>query len=104
VLPDPLAIATGGPHALDLQSMLVTINNVTATSASANADFNVVPTGAAPGSPTLRVTSFVASDLTMPPMISGTVGQTFTSITGYVYANGGNSKLAPRNATDVVTP
>lgn len=90
----PADIATGGSRAMELQSMLVRVERVTAISATMGTDFRV--TG------NLIVTSYIAND-TGPSPFPAMVGQTFSSITGHVYAFR-DSKLAPRHAMDVVSP
>jgi large repetitive protein len=104
VVPSDINIA--GPKARSLQSMLVKVENVETVLASDKEVFRVA-TGAMDPSQ-LIVTSYVASDLTMPPAISSALGDKFTSITGIVYAfTAGDialvdSRLAPRSTADVV--
>jgi hypothetical protein len=104
----PSDIATGGPHALDYQSMLLQVNTVTATNATTGTDFNVLPAGmcATPGG--LLVTSFLVND-TAASSFPATTCQTYSSITGVLYMNGPtagpfDAKLAPRDTADIVTP
>lgn len=104
----PSEIATGGAHARDYQSMLVRVNNVTASSATSSTDFSAQPAGMCNTAGGLIVTSAVANDLAASPF-PATMCQTFTSITGVVYSFGAtagpfDSKLAPRDVADVVTP
>jgi hypothetical protein len=112
-IPTPIAvtpsdIATGGPHARDYQSMLVTVSSVAASSATSGTDFNVQPAGMCMTAGGLIVTSVYANDL-MPSPFPATACQTYTSITGIVYSFGPSagpfdSKLAPRDTADVVSP
>lgn len=96
-----------GARALELQSMLLRIKDVTATTATApppNVEFTVTPTGAAGA--TLQVSSFYANDVGPSPF-PATMGQMFLSITGNgVMSAAGSSnpigKLAPGRAADVV--
>ncbi len=87
----PAEIATGGARALELQSMLVRVTDVTAATATAGTDFTV--------DGGLRVTSFVANDTGASPFPTA-VGQRFASITGVLYVFT-DSKLAPRSAADL---
>jgi hypothetical protein len=101
-------IATGGPHAHDYQSMLVTVSGVTASSATTGTDFTAQPAGMCMTTGGLIVTSVYANDLGASPF-PATMCQTFMSITGIVYSFGPtagpfDSKIAPRDAADVVTP
>jgi hypothetical protein len=109
VVPAPLvvtpgAIATGGPRALELQSMLVRVENVTALTATSGTDFSVVAGTSCtdPGTGTLPITSFVAND-TMASPFPAAMCQHYSSITGTVYSFD-TSKLAPRNNADLVSP
>jgi predicted extracellular nuclease len=112
-IPTPIAvtnadIVTGGPHARDYQSMLVTVSGVTASSATSGTDFTAQPAGMCMTAGGLIVTSVYANDL-MPSPFPATMCQTYTSITGVVYSFGPtagpfDSKLAPRDTADVVSP
>jgi hypothetical protein len=110
-LPTPLVVTpaevrTGGSRAMELQSMLLRVEGVTATAATSGTDFRVGTSAMDANS--LVVTTFVAND-TAPGPVTVTAGQTFTSITGVLYSFGQTagpfeSKLAIRNAMDVVSP
>ncbi|MGZ3472975.1 MAG: amidohydrolase family protein [Polyangiales bacterium] len=97
VIPTPISvlptdIVTGGPKAKSLQSMLVRVDAVKAKTATAAGIFTLDPSG-------LTITDFFA-----PGTFTAAAGDTFTSITGIVYAfaaTGDDSRLAPRGATDV---
>lgn len=103
----PADIRTGGPRAMNLQSMLMRVNMVTTTGATpamvggmAIATDFLVGLNAMDAN-SLLVTSFVASDVMAPPVIRATMGQNFMSITGVGYAFGMQNKLAPRNVMDL---
>jgi len=100
----PADIMTGGPKAKQLQSMLVTVNNVEAVTATAGELFLCATS--ATDTNKLQVSSFIAADLGASPFPAA-VGDKFKSITGVVYifiATGStdDSRLAPRSATDLV--
>lgn len=95
----PADITTGGSKAKLLQSMLVTVTGVTAktatTTVSGSNVFTLDPSG-------LAVTDYILGPATM----TAAAGDTFTSITGVVYAfaattTGDDSRLAPRISTDI---
>ncbi len=103
----PADIRTGGPRAMNLQSMLLRVNMVTCTGATpAMVDGMSIATDFLVGlnamdANSLLITSFIASNLTVPPAVRATMGQTFMSITGVGYAFGMQNKLAPRTLMDV---
>ncbi len=111
-VPAPIDVAiadingTAG-RALELQSMLVRVKDVTATAATApppSVEFPVTNT-ASPG-PSLQVSSFYANDVGPSPF-PATQGQMFLSITGneVMSAAGASTpigKLAPGRASDLV--
>jgi hypothetical protein len=97
----PEEIATGGPRVSELQAMLVRVKKVVALTATSGTDFK-----AQPGD--LWVTSFVANDTGSSPFPAAQ-GQSYSSITGVVYVFGAEqgpfeSKIAPRNGKDLVSP
>lgn len=102
----PAEVRTGGARAMELQSMLVRVEGVVATAPTMGTDFRVGTSAMDANS--LIVTTFVAND-TAPGPVTATMGQMFTSITGVLYSFGPSagpfdSKLAIRNAMDVVAP
>jgi hypothetical protein len=103
-LPPPVSVtaaevATGGPRAATLESVLVKVDNVTVSDIAP-------PVGAGDVAPTnefivdggLYVNDFLYLTSPFP-----TVGQTYLSITGVLELRNNNSKLEPRSAADVVT-
>jgi predicted extracellular nuclease len=92
---DPCAIGTGGADAERFESMLVTVNGVTITSANPDGagdymEFEVAGC--------LRVDD----DLYSGSSATRTVGTAFTSITGVLSYTFSNNKLLPRSAADMV--
>ena len=86
--------------------MLVRVGGVVATAPTMGTDFRVGTSAMDANS--LIVTTFVANDTAAGP-VTATMGQMFTSITGVMYSFGPgagpfDSKLAIRNAMDVVAP
>jgi len=104
VVVPPSALNDSGARAEELESMLVEVRNVIATTATgSNLDFTVERALSPEG--TLVVTSFVANDVGPSPFVA-TAGQRFSSIVGYGYVVGPaqgpfQRKLAPRSAADV---
>ena len=102
----PAEVRTGGARTMELQSMLVRVEGVVATAPTMGTDFRVGTSAMDTNS--LIVTTFVANDTAAGP-VTATMGQMFTSITGVMYSFGPgagpfDSKLAIRNAMDVVAP
>jgi predicted extracellular nuclease len=113
-IPAPIDVAitdinATGARALELQSMLLRIKDVTATTATApppSVEFTAQPTGVANG-PTIQVSSYYVNDVGPSPF-PATMGQMFSSITGngFMSAIGTTmpiGKIAPGRAADVVT-
>ena len=100
----PAEINNSGPRTAELQSMLLRLENVVASSSTKGTDFTVT----APSGASLVVTSFIAND-TGPSPFPATPGQTYSSIIGVGYVTGPQvgpftAKLAPRSAADVHSP
>lgn len=108
-IPAPIDVAVtdinaNGARALELQSMLLRVRNVVATTATTNVEFSV----ADPAAPTvtLQVSSFYANDVGPSPF-PATQGEAFVSITGNGVMSAAGSttpigKLGPGQASDVV--
>lgn len=110
-VPTPIVVAPSdvniaGPKARSLQSMLVQVKDVETVLASDKEVFRVATTSMDPSQ--LIITSYVASDLMMPPAITSALADKYTSITGVVYAfTAGDialvdSRLAPRSTADLI--
>lgn len=96
-------ICVGGPRVKELQSMLLRLTNVEATTTTTQIDFAVRQFGTA--GPEIFVTSYMANDVGPSPF-PVTAGTRLTSITGVGYHVGATDqsaipKLAPLSAADV---
>lgn len=102
---EPIEIGDGGAKALSMQSVLVTVKSVVVNNVQTAIDFTVQKQGVAGD---LVVTSYIAND-TGPSPFGVTMGQTYSSIRGFVYRSGPTDaalqqKLAPTSAADLVSP
>jgi hypothetical protein len=94
----PSDIATGGPRAATLESVLATVMTLSVTDiAPTPGPGDTAPTNEFVVNGSLRVDDALYLISPFP-----TMGQTFTSITGVVAMRNGNSKLLPRTAGDYV--
>lgn len=96
-------IGVGGPRVKELQSMLLRLTNVEATTTTNQIDFSVRQFGTA--GPEIFVTSYMANDIGPSPFPI-TAGTRLSSITGVGYHVGATDqsaipKLAPLSAADV---
>ena len=96
-LPDPIAVSyadvkTGGPRALTLESVIVSLGaaNVTATNTMFG-EFTL----------TAGAETLIADDFLFVPAPPITTGQTFTSVRGILTLRQSVSKLEPRSAADL---
>jgi predicted extracellular nuclease len=95
-----------GGVALQRQSMLVKLHNVTYAQDAGNG-FEFYVKSADGG--VVEVTSYMANDVGVSPFAPTSGSQTYSSITGHGYKTGASeatavSMLAPRNAADVISP
>jgi cytosine/adenosine deaminase-related metal-dependent hydrolase len=94
----PSDIATGGPRAAALESVLAIVTTLSVTDiAPAPGPGDTAPTNEFVVNGSLRVDDGLYLITPFP-----TVGHTFTSITGVVVTRNGNSKILPRAMTDYV--
>lgn len=100
----PLAdIAPGGSRTKELQSMLLRVVDVEAATTTMGVEFLAQPAGG--GGAQLAISSYMAADVGPSPF-PATMGQSFSSITGFGYYGGPTDataypKLAPASAADV---
>lgn len=90
-------IAPNAPRAIELQSMLVRVHGVIATTGTSNGDFSI---GELTSGARLVVTSYMANDVGPSPF-PATTGETFASITGHEYCDA-VAQLAPMTPDDLV--
>ena len=95
---NPADIATDGGMALQLESVLVTMNNLSVTNSAPDAGpRDLPPTNEFEVTGGLRV-----DDLLYKMPVAPVLGQQFSAMTGVVNFRSGNMKLEPRNAADIV--
>ena len=98
VVATPAEVATGGAKAAALESVLVTVQNVSVTDiAPAPGPGDMAPTSEFVVAGVLRVNDLLYKITPFPA-----VGQTYTSLTGVLDFRNGNSKLELRSASDVL--
>lgn len=101
-MPDPIDvalwdIAPNGNRPLALQSMVVRVTDVVATTDTVGRDFTL---GSYTSSATITVTSYMANDVGASPFPAYT-GERFATIVGHAYVDG-VPELAPMSAYDLV--
>jgi hypothetical protein len=97
---NPADVATGGPQAAALEGVLVEVDSVTVTDdAPAPGPGDTAPTNEFVVTGSLRVNDFAYAVSPLP-----TIGTTFSRIVGVLRLANGNTKLEPRDASDLVTP